>query len=93
MKLRLQFAGKIKLRSIYCNRGVFKYLIITTKLLHFSCFLKYRSVVVFGWTACITYVWHEKGMVFTGDALLIRKCGRTDFQQGILSFQCVMQLV
>jgi sulfur dioxygenase len=31
---------------------------------------------------CMTYVWHEKGMAFTGDALLIRGCGRTDFQQG-----------
>lgn len=31
---------------------------------------------------CMTFVWHEKGMAFTGDALLIRKCGRTDFQQG-----------
>jgi sulfur dioxygenase len=31
---------------------------------------------------CMTYVWHEKSMAFTGDALLIRKCGRTDFQKG-----------
>ncbi|RUS82764.1 hypothetical protein EGW08_009464 [Elysia chlorotica] len=31
---------------------------------------------------CVSYVWHEKGMVFTGDALLIRGCGRTDFQEG-----------
>lgn len=31
---------------------------------------------------CMTYVWHEKGIAFTGDALLIRGCGRTDFQQG-----------
>jgi len=31
---------------------------------------------------CMTYVWHEKNMAFTGDALLIRKCGRTDFQNG-----------
>jgi glyoxylase-like metal-dependent hydrolase (beta-lactamase superfamily II)/rhodanese-related sulfurtransferase len=31
---------------------------------------------------CITYVCHEAGMAFTGDALLIRGCGRTDFQQG-----------
>ncbi len=31
---------------------------------------------------CMTFVWHEKGMAFTGDALLIRGCGRTDFQQG-----------
>jgi len=31
---------------------------------------------------CMTFVWHEKGMAFTGDALLVRGCGRTDFQQG-----------
>jgi glyoxylase-like metal-dependent hydrolase (beta-lactamase superfamily II)/rhodanese-related sulfurtransferase len=31
---------------------------------------------------CVTYVHHEEGMAFTGDALLIRGCGRTDFQQG-----------
>ncbi|ESO89408.1 hypothetical protein LOTGIDRAFT_218798 [Lottia gigantea] len=31
---------------------------------------------------CLTYVWHDKCCVFTGDAVLIRGCGRTDFQQG-----------
>ena len=31
---------------------------------------------------CMTFVCHEEGMAFTGDALLIRGCGRTDFQQG-----------
>ena len=31
---------------------------------------------------CVSYVCHEEGMAFTGDALLIRGCGRTDFQQG-----------
>jgi len=31
---------------------------------------------------CLTYVCHEEAMAFTGDALLIRGCGRTDFQQG-----------
>lgn len=31
---------------------------------------------------CVTYVHREAGMAFTGDALLIRGCGRTDFQQG-----------
>ena len=31
---------------------------------------------------CVTYVCAEVGMAFTGDALLIRGCGRTDFQQG-----------
>lgn len=29
---------------------------------------------------CLTYAF--EGMIFTGDALLIRSCGRTDFQQG-----------
>ena len=32
---------------------------------------------------CVTYVDHENAMAFTGDALLIRGCGRTDFQEGI----------
>ena len=31
---------------------------------------------------CITYVLDDRSMAFTGDALLIRGCGRTDFQQG-----------
>jgi sulfur dioxygenase len=32
--------------------------------------------------SCVTYVCRKQGMAFTGDALLIRGCGRTDFQQG-----------
>ncbi|XP_030371678.1 persulfide dioxygenase ETHE1, mitochondrial [Scaptodrosophila lebanonensis] len=31
---------------------------------------------------CMTYVVREQGCVFTGDTLLIRGCGRTDFQEG-----------
>ncbi|XP_017876486.1 persulfide dioxygenase ETHE1, mitochondrial [Ceratina calcarata] len=31
---------------------------------------------------CVTYVCDEQGVAFTGDALLIRGCGRTDFQGG-----------
>ena len=31
---------------------------------------------------CVTYVTADKRMAFTGDAMLIRGCGRTDFQQG-----------
>jgi len=31
---------------------------------------------------CMTYVLDDESMAFTGDALLIRGCGRTDFQQG-----------
>ena len=31
---------------------------------------------------CVSYALDDDSMVFTGDALLIRGCGRTDFQQG-----------
>lgn len=31
---------------------------------------------------CVTYYCPEQGVAFTGDALLIRGCGRTDFQEG-----------
>ncbi|MFO0759027.1 MAG: MBL fold metallo-hydrolase [Byssovorax sp.] len=31
---------------------------------------------------CLTFVLHDPAMAFTGDALLIRGSGRTDFQQG-----------
>lgn len=31
---------------------------------------------------CVTYVVNDQQAAFTGDALLIRGCGRTDFQQG-----------
>ncbi|CAF93271.1 unnamed protein product, partial [Tetraodon nigroviridis] len=31
---------------------------------------------------CVSLVIGDQSMVFTGDALLIRGCGRTDFQQG-----------
>lgn len=31
---------------------------------------------------CVTYVTEDHKMAFTGDALLIRGCGRSDFQQG-----------
>lgn len=31
---------------------------------------------------CLTYVLNDNSLAFTGDAILIRGCGRTDFQQG-----------
>uniref|UniRef100_A0A6A7FR88 Persulfide dioxygenase ETHE1, mitochondrial n=1 Tax=Hirondellea gigas TaxID=1518452 RepID=A0A6A7FR88_9CRUS len=33
-------------------------------------------------SGCVTYVMHEHSLAFTGDALLIGGCGRTDFQEG-----------
>jgi glyoxylase-like metal-dependent hydrolase (beta-lactamase superfamily II)/rhodanese-related sulfurtransferase len=56
--------------------------------------LKDGDMVVFGARAlevratpghtkgCLTYVLDDHTLAFTGDALLIRGCGRTDFQQG-----------
>ncbi|MFT4797357.1 MAG: glyoxylase-like metal-dependent hydrolase (beta-lactamase superfamily II) [Candidatus Azotimanducaceae bacterium] len=34
---------------------------------------------------CVSYLLDDLSMVFTGDSLLIRGCGRTDFQQGSAS--------
>ncbi|XP_039957776.1 persulfide dioxygenase ETHE1, mitochondrial [Bactrocera tryoni] len=31
---------------------------------------------------CMSYVLYEQGCIFTGDTVLIRGCGRTDFQEG-----------
>ncbi len=33
-------------------------------------------------SGCVTYISHEQGIVFTGDTLLIRGCGRTDPPHG-----------
>ena len=42
---------------------------------------KIKAIATPGHTdSCMTYAF--EGMIFTGDALLIRGCGRTDFQQG-----------
>jgi glyoxylase-like metal-dependent hydrolase (beta-lactamase superfamily II) len=31
---------------------------------------------------CVTWICREAGLAFTGDTLLVRGCGRTDFQEG-----------
>ena len=42
-----------------------------------------RAIATPGHTnGCMSYVLADEAMVFTGDALLIRGCGRSDFQQG-----------
>jgi len=33
-------------------------------------------------SSCLSYYLAEAGIIFTGDALFIRGCGRTDFQEG-----------
>jgi len=45
--------------------------------------LRLEVVETPGHTAgCVTYVCSDGSMAFTGDALLVRGCGRTDFQDG-----------
>jgi glyoxylase-like metal-dependent hydrolase (beta-lactamase superfamily II)/rhodanese-related sulfurtransferase len=56
--------------------------------------LKHGSIIQFGnlelevratpghTDGCLTYVCHSEKLAFTGDTLLIRGCGRCDFQQG-----------
>ena len=36
-------------------------------------------------SGCVTYIMREAAQAFTGDALLINGCGRTDFQEGCSS--------
>ncbi|XP_058057446.1 persulfide dioxygenase ETHE1, mitochondrial [Anopheles bellator] len=44
---------------------------------------KLRALCTPGHTnGCMTFVVDEQGVAFTGDTLLIRGCGRTDFQEG-----------
>jgi glyoxylase-like metal-dependent hydrolase (beta-lactamase superfamily II) len=57
-------------------------------------YLEDRDTIVFGGhtlevrvtpghtEGCVTFVLQDEGLAFTGDALLIRGCGRTDFQGG-----------
>lgn len=53
-----------------------------------ACFADSRCLATPGHTSgCMSFYLApqqaaDAGMVFTGDALLIRGCGRTDFQQG-----------
>ena len=45
--------------------------------------LKLIAKNTFGHTnGCMSFILPSHKMVFTGDALMIRKCGRTDFQEG-----------
>lgn len=41
----------------------------------------------------MTLVDHENAVAFTGDALLIRGCGRTDFQNGNFQYNLLMKAI
>ena len=48
----------------------------------FGCFYLEAMATPGHTNSCMTYVLNDRTLAFTGDALLIRGCGRTDFQQG-----------
>ncbi|XP_028920252.1 persulfide dioxygenase ETHE1, mitochondrial isoform X2 [Ornithorhynchus anatinus] len=50
--------------------------------LRFGCFALETRASPGHTPGCVTYVLGDQSAAFTGDALLIRGCGRTDFQQG-----------
>ena len=50
---------------------------------HHSLYKTRTVLIIFlGHLGCVTYVSHSQGCAFTGDAVMIRGCGRTDFQEG-----------
>jgi len=79
--LKEKFGSRIALSQASGAEGADKYLQAGEKLAFGKRSLEARATP--GHTdGCMTYVLDERSMAFTGDALLIRGCGRTDFQQG-----------
>ncbi|MGB8365567.1 MAG: MBL fold metallo-hydrolase [Rhizomicrobium sp.] len=79
--LKLRFGSKIALSAEGGAEGADRLLAHGDKIAFGRRFLEVRATP--GHTnGCLTYVLDDKKFAFTGDALLIRGCGRTDFQQG-----------
>jgi rhodanese-related sulfurtransferase len=79
--LREKLGSKIAVSKAGGAEGADRYLAPNEEILFGSRSL--FAVATPGHTnGCMTYVLDDRTMAFTGDALLIRGCGRTDFQQG-----------
>lgn len=79
--LKHQFGSRIALAKKSGADGADRYLTHDDKIEFGSRHLEVRATP--GHTSgCLTYVLDDRSMAFTGDALLIRGTGRTDFQQG-----------
>ncbi len=78
---RERLGAKIALSASSGAEGADRYLAAGERIEFGRRWLEARATP--GHTAgCTTYVLDDRSMAFTGDALLIRGCGRTDFQQG-----------
>jgi len=79
--LKRRFGSAIALSKDGEAQGADRYLADGDKVEFGRCALEVRATP--GHTSgCVTYVLDDRSMAFTGDALLIRGCGRTDFQGG-----------
>jgi len=79
--LQRQFGSTIMLAAASGAEGAGRYLADGDRVAFGSRSLEVRATP--GHTAgCLTYVLDDESMAFTGDCLLIRGSGRTDFQQG-----------
>jgi sulfur dioxygenase len=79
--MKRRFGSVIALSADSGAEGADRYLAHGDRVNFGARYLKVRATP--GHTAgCVTYVLDDESMAFTGDCLLIRACGRTDFQQG-----------
>lgn len=79
--LRQRFGSRIALSRASGAKGADRYLGDGERVAFGRRWLEARATP--GHTdGCMTYVLDDRTLAFTGDALLIRGCGRTDFQQG-----------
>ncbi len=79
--LKKQFGSRIAVAQASGAEGADRYLVEGDTIEFGTRHLQVRATP--GHTGgCLTYVLDDESMAFTGDALLIRGSGRTDFQQG-----------
>src|SRR5438128_7604832 len=79
--LKRQFGSAIALSAASGAEGADRYLAHGDRVKFGARYLEVRATP--GHThGCVTYVLDDESMAFTGDCLLIRGSGRTDFQQG-----------
>ena len=79
--LKRQFGSRIAVARDSGAEGADRYLVQGDEIEFGDLHLDVRSTP--GHTSgCLTYVLDDESMAFTGDCLLIRGSGRTDFQQG-----------
>jgi glyoxylase-like metal-dependent hydrolase (beta-lactamase superfamily II)/rhodanese-related sulfurtransferase len=79
--LKQQFGSQIAVAEASGASGADRYLVHGDKIAFGARHLQVRATP--GHTnGCLTYVLDDESMAFTGDCLLIRGSGRTDFQQG-----------